>query len=416
MPPARAGRVNILIVTQYFWPESFRINDLALALRERGHRVTVLTGMPNYPGGQLFSGYGGLSPANEDYRGVAVKRVPLVPRFAGKGWQLAINYLSFALSASVLAPFRCRDRVDVIFVFEPSPVTVGLPAIALKAVSDAPILFWVQDLWPESLSATGAVRSPAVLRWVRKLVRYIYRRCDRILVQSEGFIPLITGLGVAPQKVAYFPNWAESLYQPVEVANDAPERTTLPAGFRVMFAGNIGAAQSFDTILTAAEALKPHPEIQWVVLGDGHQRQWVEREVERRGLTGCVRLLGHRPAERMPTYFALADALLVTLRDDPVFSLTIPSKIQSYQACGRPIIAALNGEGARIIQESGCGLTCPAGDAGGLARAVLQLYQMQAEERKRLGTRGRAYFLEHFERERLLDQLEGWMADIAGAH
>jgi glycosyltransferase involved in cell wall biosynthesis len=183
-----------------------------------------------------------------------------------------------------------------------------------------------------------------------------------------------------------------------------------------MFAGNIGAAQSFETILAAAEALKSRPEIQWIVLGDGHQRHWVEREIERRNLTGCVRLLGHLPAAKMPTYFALADALLVTLRDDPVFSLTIPSKIQSYQACGRPIVAALNGEGARIIQEAGCGLTCPAGDAGGLAKAVLDLYQMPHGERDRMGARGRAYFLAHFERERLLDQLEGWMAEVAGAH
>jgi len=405
--------LSVLIVTQYFWPETFRINDLAVALRERGHSVTVLTGMPNYPHGRIFSGYGPLSPASEDFHGVAVKRVPLIPRFAGKGWQLAINYLSFALSASALAPLRCRERIDVIFVFEPSPVTVGLPAIALKAGSGAPILFWVQDLWPESLSATGAVRSLPMLRWVEKLVRYIYRRCDRILVQSEAFIPRITGLGVSLDKVAYFPNWAESVYKPVEVAESAPERAALPEGFRVMFAGNIGAAQSFETILTAAAALKPYPEIQWVVLGDGHQRHWVEREVERRDLNDCVRLLGHHPAERMPTYFALADALLVTLRDDPAFSLTIPSKIQSYQACGRPIVAALNGEGARMIEQSGCGLTCPAGDAGGLAEAVMELFRMPRQERERMGARGRAYFLEHFERDRLLDQLEGWMAEVA---
>jgi colanic acid biosynthesis glycosyl transferase WcaI len=408
--------VHILVVTQYFWPENFRINDLALALRERGHRVTVLTGMPNYPRGRLFSGYSALAPAGEDYHGIEVKRVPLIPRFSGKGWQLAINYLSFALSASMLAPFRCRERIDVIFVFEPSPVTVGLPAIALKARSGAPILFWVQDLWPESLSATGAVRSPKVLTWVKKLVRYIYRRCDRILVQSEGFIPRITELGVPRQKLAYFPNWAESLYRPVEVDLDAPERAELPTGFRVMFAGNIGTAQSFETILAAAEALKPHPEIQWIVLGDGHQRHWVEQEIRRRGLTGCVRMLGHHPAETMPVYFALADALLVTLRDDPIVSLTIPSKIQSYQACGRPIIAALNGDGARIVREADCGVTCPAGDADGLARAVLNLYQMQPEGRRAMGMRGRAYFLEHFERERLLNQFEGWMTEVAGAH
>ena len=176
-----------------------------------------------------------------------------------------------------------------------------------------------------------------------------------------------------------------------------------------MFAGNIGAAQSFETILAAAERVREKEDIQWIILGDGHQKPWVAREIDRRGLSGSVRLLGQHPVETMPTYFALADTLLVTLRDDPVFALTIPSKIQSYQACGRPIVAALNGEGARVIEESGCGLTCPAEDGEGLARAVMALHRMPVEERERMGARGRAYFAVNFERSRLLDKLEGWM-------
>jgi glycosyltransferase involved in cell wall biosynthesis len=410
----RGHGLEILIVTQYYWPESFRITDLALGLKERGHRVTVLTGMPNYPGGRLFPGYGPLGPMTETHEEIEVKRVPLVPRFSGRGWQLALNYLSFALSASVLGPLRCRGRFDLIFVFEPSPVTVALPAIVLKALTGAPVLFWVQDLWPESLQATEAVKSPTVLRWVERLVRFIYRRCDRILVQSEGFVPRVAALDAEPARIVYFPNWAEPVYRPVAVPHDAPERGELPRGFRVMFAGNIGAAQSFETILAAAERLRGHEEIQWIILGDGHQRPWVAQEIERRGLNGCVRLLGRHPVETMPTYFALADALLVTLRDDPVFALTIPSKIQSYQACGRPILAALNGEGARVVHESGCGLACPAGDSEGLARAVLTLRRMSPEERERMGARGRTYFNANFERSRLLDKLESWMQIDAG--
>jgi colanic acid biosynthesis glycosyl transferase WcaI len=401
--------VKILIVTQYYWPESFRITDLALGLKERGHEVTVLTGMPNYPGGRLFRGYGPFRPATETHQGIEIKRVPLVPRFAGRGWQLALNYLSFALSASVLGPVRCRGGFDLIFVYEPSPVTVALPAIVMKALTGAPILFWVQDLWPESLAATGAVKSPTVLGWVERLVRFIYRRCDRVLVQSEGFTSRVAALDADPARIVYFPNWAEPIYRPVAVPENAPERAGLPRGFRVMFAGNIGAAQSFETILAAAERVREKEDIQWIILGDGHQRPWVAREIERRGLSGSVRLLGQHPVESMPAYFALADALLVTLRDDPVFALTIPSKIQSYQACGRPIVAALNGEGARAIEESGCGLTCPAGDGEGLARAVMALYRMPVEERERMGARGRAYFAANFERSRLLDRLEGWM-------
>jgi glycosyltransferase involved in cell wall biosynthesis len=408
--------VRILIVSQYFWPEAFRVNDLALGLGERGHEVTVLTGMPNYPGGRLFDGYGLAGPYRESFRGIAVYRVPLTPRRHGRGWHLAANYLSFALSASLLGPLRIRGKFDLIFVFEPSPITVGLPAMAMKAVKRAPIVFWVQDLWPESLEATGAVRSRLVLRSVAALARFIYRSCDRVLVQSAGFIPRISALGVPTEKLAWLPNWAEEVYRPVTVGPDATERRSMPEGFRVVFAGNIGQAQSFATILAAAERLRSHLDIQWVILGDGRERAWVEAEIVRRGLTGSVRLLGQHPVESMPTYFALADVMLVTLRKDPAFALTIPSKIQSYQACARPIAASLDGEGAEIVRASGCGIACSADDADGLADAVLTLSRMTREERERIGAKGRAYFLEHFERGRLLDRLEGWMTELAGAH
>ena len=410
-----ADALRVLILTQYFWPESFRITDLALGLKARGHAVTVLTGMPNYPGGRFFEGYGPLSPASQTYEGIEVKRVPLIPRFAGRGWQLALNYLSFALSASVLGPLRCRGSFDAIFVFEPSPITVGIPAAVLKRFSGAPILFWVQDLWPESLEATGAVRSKRVLGWVSRLVRWIYRRCDRVLVQSEGFVPRVAALGADASRTRYFPNWAEAVYRPVEVPAAAPERAGMPQGFVVLFAGNIGQAQSFATILAAAERLREHADIQWVVLGDGRERPWVEREIERRRLGGCVRLLGQRPVETMPSHFALADAMLVTLRRDPVFALTIPSKIQSYMACGRPIVASLDGEGAQVVRASSCGLACPAEDVQALAEAVLTLYRLPRADRERMGTNGRTYYLEHFDRERLLDRLEGWMLELKGA-
>jgi glycosyltransferase involved in cell wall biosynthesis len=404
--------MKVLIVTQYFWPESFRINDLALGLRGRGHEVTVFTGMPNYPSGRFFPGYGFFGPRREDFDGFPVHRVPLFPRGGGQRWRLALNYFSFAILASLLAPIRCRGAFDLIFVYEPSPVTVGIPAIMLKKFKRAPIMFWVQDLWPESLSATGAVRSELLLHWVAKLVRFIYRRCDRILVQSEGFLPSVTALGADPQRVAYFPNWAETLYRPVATPKDAPERKEMPAGFCVMFAGNIGAAQSFETILEAAALLRHHQDIRWVVVGDGHRKAWVEAQIVERGLKEKVHLLGPRHADVMPRYFALADALLVTLKRDPIFALTIPSKVQSYLACAKPILAALDGEGSRIVRESGAGIVCPAEDAKGLAESALRLSRMSSQERAAMGQRGRAYFEANFEREKLLDRLEGWMLEM----
>ncbi len=338
-------------------------NDLVVGLKERGHDVTVLTGKPNYPGGSFFPGYGFFRPVREEYCGMQVLRVPLVPRGGGGRWRLTLNYLSFVMFGSVLGPLLCRSPYDVIFVYEPSPITVGLPAIVMKGIKGAPLMFWVQDLWPESLSATGAVRSKRVLRWMSGVVRYIYRRCDRVLVQSEGFVPRVEGHGAEPASVRYFPNWAEALYRTVKVREDAPERTEMPSGFKVVFAGNVGVAQGFETILAAAEKLRSRPEIRWIILGDGRIRPYVERRVREMGLEGSFLFLGSRPVESMPRYFALADALLVTLKDDPIFSLTVPTKVQSYLACGRPIVAALNGEGARVVREAGAGIVTPAEDA-----------------------------------------------------
>lgn len=403
--------MRVLIVTQYFWPESFRINDLALGLKQRGHEVEILTGMPNYPAGELYPGYGFFSPAEQQFEGMRVVRVPLLPRGSSRNWRLAANYASFVLSAALLGPLRCRGRYDAIFVYEPSPVTVALPAILLKAVKRAPLLFWVQDLWPESLSATGSVTSPRLLSWVRRMVNFIYRRCDLILVPSRGFIGHVLASGVSRERIAYLPNWAEALFRPL-APPPASVGDDMPAGFRILFAGNIGSAQSFETILAAAERTRVQRDVHWVIVGDGNMRLWVSDEIRRRGLTEQVHLLGQRPVDTMPSYFAAADALLVSLRGDPVFSLTVPSKIQSYLACGRPILAAIDGEGASIIVESGAGLSCPAQDADQLAAAALALYRMPVERRQAMGQKGRAYFEANFEREMLLDRLQGWMRNV----
>jgi colanic acid biosynthesis glycosyl transferase WcaI len=406
--------VKLLIITQYFWPESFRINDLAVGLKERGHSVTVLTGMPNYPSGRFFKGYGFFSPGKETYDGISVIRVPLFPRGQGQRWRLAMNFVSFALFASVLAPFRCRKEIDLILVYEPSPVTVGIPALVLKKLWGTPIMFWVQDLWPESLSATGATESRWILRAVESLVRRIYSGCDRILLQSEAFRTPIEQLDVNPERIEYFPNSAEPFYRPLSLDSDTAESSQLPKGFRIVFGGNIGEAQDFETILSAAELLKDSPAIQWIILGDGRMYSWVSTEVQRRGLEGTVHLLGRFPAETMPRYFALADVLLVTLRRRPIFALTIPSKVQSYLACAKPIIAALGGEGARVIQEAGAGLTPEPEDPKALADAVFAMYRMPEDARRAMGLRGRDYFDMHFDRGLLLERLERWMKELKG--
>ena len=405
--------MRILIVSQYFWPEQFRINDLAQELKARGHEVSVLTGMPNYPSGKLFPGYSWWGKKHDDFDGVPVFRTPMFLRRKGRGWQLALNYFSFVLFGCLLAPWYFRKHeFDVIFVYEPSPFTVGIPAMLMRHLKKAPMLFWVQDLWPESLSATGAVQSQKILAAVGKMVRWIYSHCDLILVQSSGFFDPAVRAGADRTKIRYMPNWAEMLYQPLTLPSDASERDEVPSdGFVAMFAGNLGAAQSLDTILDAAERLKEKP-VHWVFLGDGRQRTWMEAQVKSRGLSK-VHLLGSRPMASMPAYFSLADVMLVTLRADPVMTTTIPGKVQSYLACARPVIGALDGEGAKVIKESGAGFAVASGDAQGLAAAVLKMSEMGADERQRMGDAALDYYRTYFDREELVKRLEQWMEEAS---
>jgi len=398
--------MKILIVSQHFWPENFRINDLAIGLKEKGHEIFVLTGIPNYPEGKFFPGYGFFRRRVDNYQGIKVFRFPLIPRGKGKSWNLVLNYLTSTFMSCLLAPFYCIERFDLIFVFETSPVTIGLPAIVVKKIQSIPIVFWVLDLWPESLAASGAIRSAHVLAMVKRLVRFIYRRCDKILVSSKGFIESIDSVGGYKGDIEYFPNWVEPEYLAPVGNESSVSLPNLPEGFRVMFAGNIGAAQDFETILKAAEALNAYPDIHWIILGDGRRAEWVSAQVKARGLSSHFHLLGRFPAEMMPLFFARADALLITLNRDPVFALTVPGKLQSYMAAGKPIIAGLDGEGAKLIEEAGAGLTSPAGSHSELAERVLTLYRMTPEDRQKIGALGRAYCVEHFDRNKLFAKLE----------
>ncbi len=404
--------MNILIVTQYFWPEDFRINNLARKLIDSGHKITVLTGIPNYPEGSFYKGYGFISNRKQNHEGVDIIRVPIIPRGKGKKIQLVLNYLSYVLSASILGPFLCPAKCDVIFVFEPSPITVGLPAVLLRTLKKAPIMFWVQDLWPETLTAVNATKSKIILMAVNSIVSFIYKRCDRILIQSEAFKSSIKKIGINENRILYFPNSAEEFYEPITLNLNDHEATMMPVGFRIVFAGNIGVAQDFGTILQAAYKLKKNDDIKWVIIGDGRMRAWLETEIQRLELNNTIFLIGRYPVESMPRYFSCADALLVTLKKDPIFALTIPAKIQSYLACGKPIIAGLDGEGARIINEAKAGVACKSENPDELAEAVLAIYRMSQVQRQRMGKSGRKYFEKHFESKMLVNRLESYIQDL----
>lgn len=404
--------VQILIVSQYFWPENFRVNDLTQELVKRGHGVTVLTGIPNYPAGKVFDAFKADPDAFDHYAGAKVCRVPMFARGTGS-LRLLLNYLSFVLAACLFGPWRLRGQFfDVIFVFEPSPVTVGLPAVLLGRLKQAPVVFWALDLWPETLAAVGVVRSPKVLAAIGCLVSFIYNRCALVLGQSRGFLKNIAKYCDDSSKIRYFPSWAEDVFCQDDLKY-APEVPRVEGAFNVLFAGNVGESQDFPAVLDAAESLKHNPAIRWLVVGDGRMTDWLRAEVSRRGLEQSFLLLGRFPVERMPSFYVHADALLVSLKRDPAFSLTIPGKVQSYLMAGLPLLGMLDGEGANVIRNAEAGLVCSAGDAACLAQSVLRLAAMSRVERLRLGSNGRDYANKEFNREVLMDRLEGWFVELA---
>ncbi|WP_256011190.1 glycosyltransferase family 4 protein [Desertivirga xinjiangensis] len=396
--------MKILIVTQYFWPENFRINDLALALTERGHEIVVLTGQPNYPQGKFYPGYSFFSRRIEFLEKIKIYRSPMIPRGRSGSTRLFLNYLSFAFFNS-LRGFLVKETFDRILVYEPSPITVGIPAIFMKWLKKAPIFFWVQDLWPQSVIAAGGVTNKWIVDVLDGVTRWIYKKSDKILVQSEAFREVIEKQGVSSNKIVFYPNSVESLFNVLPPKIDTLNK--LPAGFKILFAGNIGESQDFETIIEAARLVSLKTNVvQWVILGDGRKFSYVQQRIKELGLQDQFHLLGAFSLEMMPDFYACADCLLVSLKREPIFSLTIPSKIQSYLASGKPILASLDGEGARVVQEAKAGLTVEAENPIGLAAKVLEFYELSEFERVQMGANARNYFEKNFEREFLVTQLE----------
>ena len=386
--------MRVLIVTQYYWPETFRITEVVQALRDEGCEVLVLTGQPNYPEGETFTGYSWWSMGAEQHDGVTILRVPLVPRGQGSALRLILNYFSFVFSGIVMGSWLLRGHsIDAIFIFAPSPILQVIPAIWLARLKNASLVTWVQDMWPESLSATGFVRSPKLLGVVSSIVRWIYRKNDLLLVQSRAFIePVGKMAGKTP--VRYHPNPGDFAFSNSAEAQDCP--IPFDPGFNVVFAGNLGTVQALETILVAAEILRDEKDITLILVGSGSRSEWLKAEIACRNLAN-VQLPGRFPLSSMPSIMSRASALLVSLVKSPIMSQTVPSKVQAYLAAGRPIIASLDGEGARVVLEAGAGVASPAEDAGGLADAIRNLSSTPPVELERMGRNARAYYDGNFE-------------------
>ena len=396
--------MKILIVTQYYFPENFKSNDLSFELQKRGHDVTVLTGLPNYPEGKMYEGYGIFKNRKQEINGVKVIRSLLLLRGKGGGIRLFLNFFSFAFFASVKAFLGSfSKKYDAIIVHEPSPITQYYPAFLLNKLQKTPVYFWVMDLWPESLEILGGVKNKFVLNIFTRMVTKFYKNSEKILITSKGFKKSILEKGNFENKLEYFPNWAEDSISKGDQNFPIP---TLPEGFKIMFAGNVGEAQDMEGVMNAALHLKNYPEIKLIIVGDGRKMPFVQEFIQKNNLQETVVTVGQFPLEAMASFFAKADVMLVSLRDDAIFNITVPAKTQAYMSASKPIIAMLNGEGADLIEEAKCGLSVPAGDSKKLADTILEMSKLDTENLIIMGENSRNYFLENYSLPKCIDNLE----------
>lgn len=396
--------MRILVVTQYFWPESFRVNDFILGLKEQGHEVIVFTGKPNYPSGSFFEGYSLFGRSKEIWNSIPVYRSGLIPRGNGKGFRLILNYFSFAFLGCWKAIFL-SIQADVVIAYQQSPVTAALPAIVFKRKNKARMFLYIQDLWPESVIATTHIKNSFVVKMLGKLTDYIYANSDSILVQSKAFIDFLTARKVGRSKIFYLPNSTDKFYR--KVNKNTAYAKYFSGEMNIVFAGNIGEAQSFETLVSAAKLVRQKDKgIVWIIIGEGRKKAEIQKLVEEEGIEDVFKFIGSFDQEKMPFFFANADVLLISLKKDFIFSLTIPTKLQSYLACAKPVIGSLDGEGRLIIDNANCGLTSPAEDPDGLAQNILKFRNMAVSEREQLAANALDYFEKEFKRDTLLNRLD----------
>lgn len=402
--------MRILIVTPHFYPESFKCNDMAFEMARRGHEVSVLTAIPDYPYGRFFDGYGVFKRRREKHKGVQIYRSLIIARGNGSPVRLALNYLSYTFFVMFSALWlSLTKKFDSVIVYETSPVMVGIPGVIVKRIQKIPMLFYVQDLWPESLSAAGGIRNRRILGIFERLTSFLYRQSDRILISSRGFSKSVCSKGSFSDKIIYFPNWIDDIQEDVTDV----EIPSLPTGFRVMFAGNMGDAQDMPSVMSAAEQLKDHAEIKFIFLGEGRKKSWVESHIMSHGLEKTVYCLGRFPLQTMPYFFRQADVLFLSLKDTEIFSLTVPSRVQAYMAAGKPVVAMLNGEGSSLISEADCGYSVNAGDSSGLASLILQLSVMPSDELAVKGANGKKYSERYYDFRTCMDNLEKIICSIS---
>lgn len=395
---------HILVITQYFYPEQFRINDICTEWVKRGYKVTVITGIPNYPQGKYYDGYGLFKKRKETFNGMDIIRIFLIPR-GSNVIMLVLNYLSFVVSGLFWKTFT-RIKADYVFIFEVSPMTQALPGVWYARKRKIPCYLYVQDLWPENVEIITGIKSKKIIGIIGNIVDYVYKGCTRIFTTSESFVKSIHNRGVPLDKIEYWPQYAEDFYVPIGEMS-VPEIPKDDA-FNIIFTGNIGVAQGLDILPKAAEIIKTKTEkkIRFNIVGDGRYKNEFVNIVSTKGLDDLFNFIPKQPATRIPEFLAASDAAFLSLADSPLFAMTIPSKLQSYMACGIPSIASATGETEKIIKDSNSGLCSSPGNAEELADNIIELSSKSIEELKQLGDNARKYYKKNFDKKALLDRMD----------
>lgn len=403
---------HILLITQYFYPEQFRINDICSEWIKKGYEVTVVTSIPNYPKGKFFEGYGLFKKRKENYNGINIIRIPVISRGNDNLIKMSLNYLSFVVSGFFWKIFNKIDA-DLIFNYTTSPIFQALPAVWYSKKKKIPCYIYVLDMWPQSLEAVTGVKSKFIIKSIQKICDYIYKNSTKIFVSSRGFIEPIASRDVSLDKLVFWPQYAEDFYRPIEKRE--VNITEIPSDdkFNIIFAGNIGYAQGLEILPEVAELIKlNNKDIRLCMVGNGRYKETLVKTIKEKKLEDVFCFIDSQPPERIPEFMAFCDASLVVLQKNDLFAMTVPAKIQSCMACGIPIVLSADGETQRIVQESGCGVFSEAGNATELFNNIVEISQKSKDEILQMRKNARNYFDNHYKKDILLSKMDEYINNI----
>jgi colanic acid biosynthesis glycosyl transferase WcaI len=395
--------LKILIISQYYYPENFIINDFVKSLKNKGNYIEVLTGLPNYPGGKFYNGYNLFNKNKEIVDDIIIHRSRLFPRSNSGKFSISLNYISFVIFGT-LKLFSIKGDFEKIFVFAPSPITVGIVGIFAAKKFNAKCFIWVQDLWPESVKVAGNINNRFILEIINKLTKKIYKYYDLIFVQSEAFINYIVNQNINKKKIKYLPNFADDFYLIKKKPNIKYDK------FSITFAGNIGKAQNLEILIEVAKILKKKSEkIIFIIIGSGRNSKFLTQKINQNDVTEYFDFLGRKSPETMPNYFSSSDVMLISLKKSNIFSLTIPSKLQSYMAYGVPILGSIDGISNQIINESNSGFASSADDVDGLVENILKMKNLSNYQLNKMASNSKKYYVNHFSKEIVISSVTKFM-------